>query len=204
MKQRIHLAAKLSVVAGAMSLVLPALAFASEEGGESASGIGLLLPKMGEFIPMLIGFVILCIILGKFAWPAFLGMIDKRAAKIKEALETAEQSKIESERLLEEHRAELAGAKKEAAEIIASAKQTAENVKAEITASAQVEAENMIAKARLAIEAEKKAAIAELQGTAADMTISVARRVIGSDLSDTEHKSIIERYIAEAGSFNEN
>lgn len=204
MKQRIHSVAKLSaLMASAAFVAMPTMAFASE-GEESALGIGLLLPKLGEFIPMLIGFIILWVILAKFGWPAFIGMIDKRAAKIKESLETAEQAKLESERLLEEHRAELADAKRQAAEIIAASKQTAESLKAEIAASAQAEAEGMIAKARVAIEAEKKAAIAQLQGSAADMTVAVAKKVIGTDLSSAEHKSIIERYIAEAGSFNEN
>lgn len=191
-------------VTSVLSLAMPALAFASEEGEEGALGVGLLIPKMGEFIPMLVGFIILWAILAKFGWPAFIGMIDKRAAKIKDDLESAEESKVEGARLLEEQRAELANARKEAAEIIASAKQTAEGVKEEITAGAQAEAENMIAKARVAIEAEKKAAIAELQASAADLTVSVTKRVIGTDISDAEHRSIIERYIAEAGSFNEN
>ena len=204
MKQRIIVMAKISAVLAAISFVLPTLAFAAEDGEGSALGINLLIPKPGEFIPMLIGFILLWIILAKVAWPAFIGMIDKRAAKIKDSLEQAEAAKLESERLLEEHRAELAQAKKEAAEIIASAKQSAEHVKAEITASAQTEAENIIAKARLAIESEKKAAIAELQASAADMTILVAKKVVGTDLSAAEHKSIIKRYIAEAGSFNEN
>ena len=62
----------------------------------------------------------------------------------------------------------------------------------------------MIEKAKAAIEAEKKSAIAELQGSAADLSISVASRLIGEDLSDDEHRKIIERYVNEAGSFNAN
>ncbi|MDR2035866.1 MAG: F0F1 ATP synthase subunit B [Coriobacteriales bacterium] len=205
MKQKIRFAAKLSASLVAVSFALPTtLAFAAEEAEGGAVGIGLLIPKLGEFIPMLIGFIVLWAVLAKFAWPAFIGMIDKRAAKIKESLEKSEEARQESERLLEEHKAALTQAKKEASEIIAAAKQSAECVKAEITASAQNEAEIIIAKARHAIENEKKVAIAELQATAADMTISVARKVIGTDLSTAEHKRIIERYIAEAGSFNEN
>ena len=53
-------------------------------------------------------------------------------------------------------------------------------------------------------EAEKKAAISELQGSVADISIAVASRVIGSDLSDDEHRAIVERYVNEAGSFNGN
>lgn len=62
----------------------------------------------------------------------------------------------------------------------------------------------MIEKARGAIEAEKKAAIAELQSSVADTSIAVASKVIGADLSDDEHRQLIERYVNEAGSFNAN
>ena len=62
----------------------------------------------------------------------------------------------------------------------------------------------MIEKAHAAIEADKKAAIAELQGSVADMSVAVASRLIGEDLSDDEHRKIIERYVNEAGSFNAN
>jgi len=209
MKNRMHAAALLGVattafsVCSAYSLLWPALAFAAEEG-EGVSGIALLLPPIGEFIPMLIAFIILWVILARFAWPVFMRMIDTRAEKIKDSMEAAEKAKIESEKLLEQQRAELAQAKKDAAEIIASAKLAAESVREEITAGAREEAEAMVAKARGAIEAEKKIALAELQSTAADMTVSVAQRVIGTDLSDVEHKNIIERYLAEAGSFNDN
>ncbi|MDR2671840.1 MAG: F0F1 ATP synthase subunit B [Coriobacteriales bacterium] len=205
MKRIITKAVTLAALAAFTLVATPALALASEEAGEeSAVGVGLLIPKMGEFIPMLLGFIILWAVLAKLAWPAFIGMIDKRTATIKDSLEHAENAKLESERVLEEQKAELALAKKQAAEIIAQARQTAESVKADIAAQAKSEAEVIIAKAQQAIDTEKKAAIAELQGSAADLTVSVAKKVIGTDLSDAEHRTIIQRYIAEAGSFNEN
>lgn len=75
-------------------------------------------------------------------------------------------------------------------------------MKADITAKAQAEAADMIEKAHAAIEAEKKAAIADLQGSVADLSINVAAKLIGNDLTDDEHRKMIERYVAEAGSFN--
>ena len=58
------------------------------------------------------------------------------------------------------------------------------------------------AAALAAAEAEKKAAIADLQGSVADLSINVAAKLIGNDLTDDEHRKMIERYVAEAGSFN--
>ncbi len=197
-------AAACAVVAGGSLVALPTVAFASEGAEGGSSGLALLLPNPGEFIPMLVGFIIIWVVLAKFGWPMITGMLDKRVTTIKDSLEKAEQAKIESERLLEEQKAQLDSSRKQAADIIAQAKASGEAVKAEITTQAQEQAEAMIVKATAAIEAEKKAAIAELQSSVADLSVSVAGRLIGQDLSDAEHRKIIERYLAEAGSLNAN
>lgn len=192
----------LTLAAFGTSAAFPALAFASEE--EASGGISAILPDMAEFVPMLVAFIILCIVLGKFGWPMFNAMLEKRESTIKGDLEKAEAARIESERALSEYKAQLEEAKAQAAQIVADAKATGEAVKADITAKAQVEADQMIAKAKVAIEAEKKAAVAELQSSVADTSIAVASRLIGENLSDDEHRKIIERYVNEAGSFNAN
>ena len=189
----------MAALAGALSLATPALAFAEEKGG-----IDVILPDMNEFIPMLVAFIILVIILAKFGWPIFDGIVKRRDEAIKDSLKKSEEARIESERLLEEYRKQLADAKTQASQIVADAKKTGESVKAEIESKAKAEADSMIEKAKAAIDSEKKAAISELQGTAADLSISVVQRLVGEDLSDDEHRKIIERYVNEAGSFNAN
>lgn len=188
------------VAVGGVTCAFPMTAFASEE----SSGISAILPDMVEFIPMLVAFIVLWIVLAKFGWPKFAGMLEKRETTIKEALEKSEAARIESERVLQEYRQQLDEAKAQSAQIVADAKQTGEAVKADITAKAQAEASAMIEKARHAIEAEKKAAVADLQDSVADMSIAVASRLIGGDLNDDEHRKIVERYLNEAGSFNVN
>ncbi|MDR3052785.1 MAG: F0F1 ATP synthase subunit B [Coriobacteriales bacterium] len=196
------------LAAGAALVAFPSLAFADEgaqpEAAQGGGGVELLVPNPLEFVPMLIGFILLWIILAKFAWPVITDMLDKRVTTIRDSLEKAESAKIESERLLEEHKTQLEDAKKQAAQIVADAKAAGEAVKADIVAAAQVEAQAAISKATAAIEAEKKAAIAQLQSSVADLSVSVAGRLIGQDLSDADHRRVIERYLAEAGSLNAN
>ena len=189
----------LTGAATSASLAFPALAFANEK-----TGVALILPDMVETVPMLIAFIVLIIVLAKFGWPMFEGMLDKRERTIMEALQKSEEARIESERVLAEYQAQLADAKSQAAQIIADAKQTGEAVEANIKQRAEQEAVTMIEKARAAIEAEKKTAMADLQNSVADLSVDVASRLVGTDLSDDEHRKIIERYISEAGSFNAN
>ena len=189
----------LSGAATSASLAFPALAFAEEK-----EGVAVILPDMVETVPMLIAFIVLVIILWKFGWPMFEGMLEKREKTIAEALQKSEEARIESERVLAEYQSQLADAKAQAAQIIAEAKQTGEAVEANIKQKAEEEAATMIEKARAAIEAEKKTAMADLQNSVADLSVDVASRLVGTDLSDDEHRKIIERYIQEAGSFNAN
>ena len=192
--------AALSLSTVAAVAATPALAFAAEP----KEGIAVVIPDLNEFIPMLIAFIILAIILAKFGWPIFEGMLDRREKTIAEALQKSEEARIESERVLEEYKKQLADAKAQASQIVADAKQAGEAVRAEITRQAQEESAAMIEKARVAIEAEKKAALADLQGSIADLSVDVASRMVATDLSDDEHRAIIERYISEAGSFHAN
>ncbi len=182
------------------SLFMPTLAFANEE---SSSGIGAIMPNPIEFFPMLVAFILLCIILGKFGWPMFNGMLEKREKSIRDALEQSENAKVEAEKVLEEYKKQLESARAESAEIVANARSNAEALEAELKKKAEASAEEIIAKAKVTIEAEKKQAIAELQASVADMSIDVASKLIGNDLSDDEHRKIIEKYVAQAGSFNE-
>lgn len=187
--------------AAAGAAFFPAPALADEE---SPLGIGMIIPEPNEFIPALIAFVIIWIIFAKLAWPSIVGMLDKREATIKNDLDSAEAAKLEAQQSLAEYKRQLAEARREAASILDEARRAGEQVKADITAQAQAQADEMISKAKKSIEKEKIAAIADLQGSVADLSVSVAGRLIGENLSDGEQRKLIEKYVAEAGTLNAN
>jgi F-type H+-transporting ATPase subunit b len=163
-----------------------------------------ILPKPAEFIPALISFAIVFFILSKYAWPAISDMLDKRAETIREGLERAEAAKIEAERLLEEYKQTMADARREAGTILQQAKQSAEAQRVEATAKTQAEIDGMLTKARESIEGERRAAVASLQASVAELSVAVAGKLIGGELTDEEHRKVIERYVSEAGSLNAN
>lgn len=178
----------------------PVLAFAAEE----KSGIAVLLPDPIEFIPMLVAFIVLLVLLVKFGWPMFDGMLVKREETIKNSLEQSEAARIESERVLAEYKQQLQDIQIQADQIIADAKQAGSAERAEIVASAHTEASSIIEKARADIEQDKLKAAHELQDSLADLSIDIASRLIGENLNDEEHRRIIENYVSKAGSFNAN
>ena len=69
-----------SVAAGtaaAIAAAMPAMALA-----ENAGGITAILPDLNEFIPMVVAFLIVAVVLGKFGWPVLENIIEKRESSI--------------------------------------------------------------------------------------------------------------------------
>ncbi len=163
-----------------------------------------ILPLGVELYVNLAAFLVLFVLLWKFAFPPITKMLDERADKIRESIEKAEETRVEAERLLDEYRQQMAEARQEAAKVIEQGRTVAENMKNEIVARAREEAEIERAKAIESIKSEKAAAMAELQRSVADLSVAVAGKILGESMDAKSHEALIDRYIAEVGSLNEN
>lgn len=196
----INRTAGVAACAALAALVAPASAFA-----ESAGGADILIPKMAEFVPALIVFIIIWIALAKFAWPQILNMMDERSRRIEESLEEADRTK---QKAIETRKASddlLTDARRQAADIVLAARQDAEAERQRIIAAAHKEAEGIIAKAHRTAEDERHALYAEAAASIADLSVSVASKIVEKALDeDGEQRRLIESYIKEAGSLNAN
>ena len=180
--------AKAAVALTGAMLAMPVSAFAEESENKAE----ILVPKMAEFVPALIAFLIIFIVLAKFAWPQILQTMEERGKRIKDSLDEAETTKRKA-----------IEARKEAADIVTAARQDAESERARIIAKAHEEAEDIIAKAHANAEDERNSIYAAAAGSIADLSVSVATKIVGEALeNDDEQRRLIERYIKEAGSLN--
>ena len=186
-------------VAAATALATPVFALAEE----SAVGPDILIPKMAEFIPALIAFLIIFVILAKLIWPSVLEMMEKRQAKIQSDLDAAERSKLEAAEEAKSYETKIVEAHHEADAIVAKAKKEAEEVRSEVLAKAQREASDIIAKAHSAVDSERHKAMIELSSSVVDLSVEVASKIIGNDLSVEEQRKLAEKYLAEVGSPDE-
>ena len=182
-------------VAGGVILATPAVALAEE----SAVGPDILIPKMAEFIPALIAFIIIWVILAKLVWPSVLEMMEKRQQKIQDDLDAAERSKIEAAEEAKSYEAKILEAHHEADAIVAKAKKEAEEVRSAVLAKAQREAADIIAKAHGAVDSERHKAMIELSSSVVDLSVEIASKIIGNDLSVEEQRRLAEKYLAEVG-----
>lgn len=155
--------------------------------------------SLGLFFWQLLLFVVLVLILAKFAWKPILNSVNEREEGIKNALDEAENARIEmqnlnadNERILKEARAEREAMLKEAREI-------KEKLVADAKEEAQVQANKMISQAQDAIESEKKAAMAELKGQVAGLSLDIAEKVVREELSNKDKQlKLVESMLGEA------
>ncbi|MDO4429528.1 MAG: F0F1 ATP synthase subunit B [Atopobiaceae bacterium] len=182
-----------AVVGGALGTPVAALA------EESAVGPDILMPKMAEFIPALIAFLIILVIMAKLVWPPVLEMMEKRQQKIQSDLDAAERSKLQAAEEAKSYEAKILDAHHEADAIVAKAKKEAEEVRSAVLAKAQREAADIIAKAHGAVDSERHKAMIELSSSVVDLSVEIASKIIGNDLSVEEQRRLAEKYLAEVG-----
>jgi len=160
--------------------------------------------EAGLIIWELIAFVGLLVVLKVFAWGPLLGILKEREDNIRESVGKAEETRLEAERLMEDYKKQLAEARAEAQQIIEEGRKFGDTMKEEIVAKARQDAEQVAAKATAEISREKEAALGELQRRVADLTIDAASRVINRSLDKASHQQLIDQYLAEVGNMGEN
>lgn len=158
---------------------------------------GLLDLKPGLTLWTAITFVFLILVLAKFAFGPIVKMLDERERTIREAIEQAKKERAEAEKLLAAQKESLGLARREAAEIAKKNQQEVEVLRADLTARAKKEADEMVASARIQIQEEKSKAVAELRGQVADLAVAAAARIVKASLDDKAQRALVEEYIAQ-------
>ncbi|HET0564560.1 F0F1 ATP synthase subunit B [Streptococcus pneumoniae] len=154
---------------------------------------------IGNFILITGSFILLLVLIKKFAWSNITGIFEERAEKIASDIDRAEEARQKAEVLAQKREDELAGNRKEAKTIIENAKETAEQSKANILADAKLEAGHLKEKANQEIAQNKVEALQSVKGEVADLTISLAGKIISQNLDSHAHKALIDQYIDQLG-----
>lgn len=154
---------------------------------------------IGNFILITGSFILLLVLIKKFAWSNITGIFEERAEKIASDIDRAEEARQKAEVLAQKREDELAGSRKEAKTIIENAKETAEQSKANILADAKLEAGHLKEKANQEIAQNKVEALQSVKGEVADLTISLAGKIISQNLDSHAHKALIDQYIDQLG-----
>lgn len=171
-----------------------ALPAAAQEGHTAPPN--LLAPSAGLMFWTLIIFLVLLIVLARFAFPKIIGAVEARERALEEALEQAKRDREEAAALLEEHRRLVEQGHADAQRFIVEGRAAGEKVRDEIVQQAHREQQQILERARQEIEAERDRAIVQLRREAVDLAVKGASKVIEKNLDDSTNRALVESFLA--------
>jgi F-type H+-transporting ATPase subunit b len=174
-------------------LLFSNLAWASEGGGE----VNLFAGDVGNAIWTLVIFILVIVVLGKFAWGPLLNALQQREQFIRTSLQEAKDDREAAEARLQEYEERLQQATTEATQIVEQGRQDADKAKARIEETARTEADKMLNRAKREIDLAKQSAIKDLYATSAELATDIAEKVLKRELSSQDHERLIEESIEE-------
>ncbi|MGB2695431.1 MAG: F0F1 ATP synthase subunit B [Dehalococcoidia bacterium] len=163
--------------------------------------------ELGINLPLLvaqvINFFIVLVALRLFLYKPVLAMLDRRAQRVREGLDAAEESKEHASAAEQEMTGQIEEARRQGQALIAQAQEASNRVQEEARNQARREAEVLLERARGEIQLERDQAIAELRREFADLTVNAAEKVISQSLDRDAHRRLIDEVLAES-TFGEN
>ena len=157
-------------------------------------GLGINLPGL---ITQVVSFVILFAVLSRLLYKPIVGMLDQRANRIKESLETAERVRAEAAQSQQDMQKQLEEARTEGQQLINQAREVADRFREEELAKARQEIQAERERAQANVERERDAAIEELRREFAGLAITAAERVIQRSVDEPAHRDLIEKTLEE-------
>jgi len=153
-------------------------------------------PAIGTVFWTTLIFLILLVLLWKFAWGPIMKAVKAREDMISNALDSAEKAREEMKVVQADNEIILRKAREERDKILRDARAAYDRMMAEAKEKGQSESDALVRRARELIEREKVSAVAEVKKEVARLAIEVASKVVGETLkSDAEQQKLIERYI---------
>lgn len=178
----------------ALLVAFPGLLFAQQE---SEGGGGLYDINTGLSVWTLVVFVSLLLILKKYAWGPIVDAVDSREKGIQAAIDGAAELNAEAAKLLEEHREQMADARRQVSEILAEAKVAGERVRKELEEKARTEAQGIVERALAEIERERDGALETLRRESVDLALAAASRLMQESFDQETDRQLVERYLNE-------
>jgi F-type H+-transporting ATPase subunit b len=146
----------------------------------------------GTLIVSLLGFLITFFIIYKVTYKPLSNMMEQRRLHIEGQIRSAEEGRAEAERILAEQRKLLEDARRQANEMIETARIRADKQAQDIIQAAQAEAERILAEGRKLIERERAEALNGVLEQVANLTVELTTKLLRNHVSQPVHDEMLK------------
>lgn len=149
----------------------------------------------GLIVWTIVTFVLLLLVLTRYAWKPLLQALHEREDKIRGALEQSEKARAEAAELLKQNERNMARADEEFQKVIREGKALAEKMKDEIVNKAKQQAQREVQLAKEEIQRDIDAAKQQLRSEVADLAIKAAEKILDESLDQQRHKKLVDSFL---------
>ena len=140
--------------------------------------------------------VLIVVMLWKKVPSAIAGGLDARIAAIREQLDEAKSLRAEAEALRDEYTARIAGAEKDAADMLANAEREAQGIREKAAADSEAAIRRRQRMAEDKIAAAEREAVEQVRARAARAAASASRNIIADRHGPADDKALADGIIA--------
>lgn len=151
----------------------------------------------GLIVWTVVTFVLLLLILKKFAWKPILSALDQRENAIKEALDKADLAKQEAQELLQQNQVQINKAEEEARKILQQNREFGEKLKEDIVQKGKEVATRLKEDALQEIERKKNEVFASLRNEVAGIAIQAAEKILKQNIDAESNTKLVNQYLSE-------
>ena len=148
--------------------------------------------NLGNAIWTLGIFVIVVIVLGKFAWGPILALLQQREEFIHRSVSDAKRDRDEAEARLKEYSAKLQRAQVEAATMIEEARRDVQRLREEMKEKAKADADIVVKDAERQIQLETTRALQQIRLEAVDLSVAIASKLLQRNISKEDNEKLID------------
>jgi F-type H+-transporting ATPase subunit b len=145
----------------------------------------------------LVVFLLLLLVLSKYAWKPMLEGLRKREQSIHEAISEAERAREEAQRFRDQLQSEVNNAHVKVREILDAGRRDAERTTQEMVAKARAEIQTERDRLRREIATARDQALQELWNQTAQLATLISAKAIRKELSLEDHRRLVDEALGE-------
>ena len=154
-------------------------------------------PDPGLYIWTIVTFLILLVLLAKFAWGPLLEALDKRQEVIRKSLDDARQARQELEQVKTDAARLLSEARAESNDIVSRARTDAARFAEEMKVKARADADALVKRAEKEIEMQTSRAMENIRRETVELSVAIASKILRRDISKEDNERLMNDTLKE-------
>ena len=154
----------------------------------------LLNPDTGLMVWTITTFLVLVVVLGKFAWKPMLKTLQDRENSIRRAIDEAEAAKISATQMRDQYEKDIQKGQNKVQELLKQATVDAQKIREKLVKDAEEEAQRLGALNKRQLEEEKEKVLRDIRKEVASLSVQAAEKLVRHSMSPKTQDDLLQGF----------